>query len=124
MRFASLSLSPVQNILDVHARHLVLVAGSPARTWSRSWTQRSPRCRARRCSEHWYRHRTDIEALNKGAKHGAALRHLPSANRTINTVWRRPRRKPPLDAPGNTGSKVLAALAIDPANVRRFLWHG
>ncbi len=37
--------------------------------------------------EHWYRHRTDIEALNKDAKHGAALRHLPSADRMINTVW-------------------------------------
>lgn len=37
--------------------------------------------------EWWYRHRTDIEALNKDAKHGAALRHLPSANRQINTVW-------------------------------------
>ncbi len=28
--------------------------------------------------EWWYRHRTDIEALNKDAKFGAALRHLPS----------------------------------------------
>lgn len=37
--------------------------------------------------EHWYRHRTDIEALNKDAKHGTALRHLPSADRMINTVW-------------------------------------
>ena len=37
--------------------------------------------------EWWYRHRTDIEALNKDAKHGTALRHLPSANRQINTVW-------------------------------------
>ena len=37
--------------------------------------------------EHWYRHRTDIEALNKDAKHGAALRHLPSKDRTVNTVW-------------------------------------
>lgn len=37
--------------------------------------------------EWWHRHRTDIEALNKDAKHGTALRHLPSANRTINTVW-------------------------------------
>ena len=37
--------------------------------------------------EWWYRHRTDIEALNKDAKHGTALRHLPSANRQVNTVW-------------------------------------
>lgn len=37
--------------------------------------------------EYWYRHRTDIEALNKDAKHGAALRHLPSADRMVNTVW-------------------------------------
>jgi hypothetical protein len=38
-------------------------------------------------TEHWYRHRTDIEALNKDGKHGAALRHLPSADRDINQVW-------------------------------------
>jgi hypothetical protein len=38
-------------------------------------------------TEWWYRHRTDIEALNKDAKHGAALRHLPSANRRVNSVW-------------------------------------
>lgn len=37
--------------------------------------------------EWWYRHRTDIEALNKDAKHGAALRHLPSADRRVNGVW-------------------------------------
>ncbi len=37
--------------------------------------------------EWWYRHRTDIEALNKDAKLGAALRHLPSANLRVNTVW-------------------------------------
>jgi hypothetical protein len=37
--------------------------------------------------EHWYRHRTDIEALNRDAKHGAALRHLPSGSRTVNTAW-------------------------------------
>lgn len=38
-------------------------------------------------TEWWYRHRTDIEALNKDAKHGAALRHLPSADRRVNSVW-------------------------------------
>ena len=37
--------------------------------------------------EWWYRHRTDIEALNKDAKHGAALRHLPSADHRVNSVW-------------------------------------
>jgi hypothetical protein len=37
--------------------------------------------------EHWYRHRTDIEALNRDAKLGAALRHLPSGSRTVNNVW-------------------------------------
>jgi hypothetical protein len=37
--------------------------------------------------EHWYRHRTDIEALNKDGKHGAALRHMPSADPDINQVW-------------------------------------
>ncbi|NLT53909.1 MAG: IS1380 family transposase [Actinomycetales bacterium] len=38
-------------------------------------------------TEYWHRHRTDIEALNKDAKHGAALRHLPSADQTVNRVW-------------------------------------
>ena len=38
-------------------------------------------------TEHWYRHRTDIEALNKDAKHGAALRHMPSADADVNRVW-------------------------------------
>jgi hypothetical protein len=37
--------------------------------------------------EHWYRHRTDIEALNRDAKNGAALRHLPSGDRAVNAVW-------------------------------------
>lgn len=37
--------------------------------------------------EWWYRHRTDIEATIRDAKHGAALRHLPSADHTVNTVW-------------------------------------
>jgi hypothetical protein len=31
--------------------------------------------------------RTDIEDRIRDAKHGAALRHLPSGNRTVNTVW-------------------------------------
>ena len=37
--------------------------------------------------EWWYRHRTDIEALNKDGKHGAALRHMPSASHAVNSVW-------------------------------------
>lgn len=37
--------------------------------------------------EYWYRHRTDIEALNKDAKHGAALRHMPYGDYTVNEVW-------------------------------------
>lgn len=37
--------------------------------------------------EFWYRHRTDIEELNKNAKHGTALRHLPSASHAANSVW-------------------------------------
>jgi hypothetical protein len=37
--------------------------------------------------EHWYRHRTDIEALNRDAKHGAAARHAPSGKKTVNRVW-------------------------------------
>ncbi len=38
-------------------------------------------------TEHWYRHRTDIEALNRDGKHGAALRHMPSADPDINQIW-------------------------------------
>lgn len=37
--------------------------------------------------EHWHRHRTDIEDRIRDAKHGAALRHLPSGNRDANTIW-------------------------------------
>jgi hypothetical protein len=37
--------------------------------------------------EAWHRMRTDIEDRIRDAKHGAALRHLPSATRTANTVW-------------------------------------
>ena len=37
--------------------------------------------------EAWHRMRTDIEDRIRDAKHGAALRHLPSGNRTVNTVW-------------------------------------
>jgi hypothetical protein len=37
--------------------------------------------------EAWHRSRTDIEDRIRDAKHGAALRHLPSGNRTVNTIW-------------------------------------
>jgi hypothetical protein len=37
--------------------------------------------------EHWYRHRTSIENVFRDSKHGAALRHLPSGYREINTAW-------------------------------------
>jgi DDE family transposase len=37
--------------------------------------------------EWWYRHRTDIEALNKDGKLGAGLRHLPSGSHAVNSVW-------------------------------------
>lgn len=39
--------------------------------------------------EHWYRHRTTIENLFRDAKHGAALRHLPSGYVEVNTAWLR-----------------------------------
>ena len=38
-------------------------------------------------AEAWHRMRTDIEDRIRDAKHGAALRHLPSGNRAANTVW-------------------------------------
>ena len=37
--------------------------------------------------EHWYRHRTTIENIFRDAKHGAALRHLPSGYPEVNTAW-------------------------------------
>jgi hypothetical protein len=37
--------------------------------------------------EHWYRHRTSIENIIRDSKHGAALRHLPSGYREVNTAW-------------------------------------
>jgi Transposase DDE domain group 1 len=37
--------------------------------------------------EAWHRMRTDIEDRIRDAKHGAALRHLPSASRAANNVW-------------------------------------
>jgi hypothetical protein len=38
-------------------------------------------------AEAWHRMRTDIEDRIRDAKHGAALRHLPSGDRRVNTVW-------------------------------------
>ena len=37
--------------------------------------------------EHWFRGRADIETQIKDAKLGAGLRHPPSADPTVNTVW-------------------------------------
>jgi DDE family transposase len=37
--------------------------------------------------EAWFRRRTDIEDRIREAKHGAALRRLPSGSATVNTVW-------------------------------------
>ena len=37
--------------------------------------------------EYWYRHRTEIENIFRDAKHGAALRHLPSGHPEVNTAW-------------------------------------
>ena len=37
--------------------------------------------------EHWYRHRTQVENLFRDAKHGAALRHLPSGSPQVNRAW-------------------------------------
>jgi hypothetical protein len=37
--------------------------------------------------EAWHRMRTDIEDRIRDAKHGAGLRHLPSGDRAVNTVW-------------------------------------
>jgi len=37
--------------------------------------------------EAWHRMRTDIEDRFRDAKHGAALRHLPSGTRAANNIW-------------------------------------
>ncbi|CAI7976114.1 Tnp_DDE_dom domain-containing protein [Frankia sp. Hr75.2] len=37
--------------------------------------------------EHWFRGRADIETQIKDVKLGAGLRHLPSADPAVNTVW-------------------------------------
>ncbi len=37
--------------------------------------------------EAWHRARTDIEDRIRDAKHGASLRHLPSGEQAVNTVW-------------------------------------
>jgi len=37
--------------------------------------------------ERWHRGRTDIEDRIRDAKHGAALRHMPSGNPEVNAVW-------------------------------------
>jgi Transposase DDE domain group 1 len=37
--------------------------------------------------EVWHRGRASVEDRIRDAKHGAALRHLPSGNRTVNTIW-------------------------------------
>jgi hypothetical protein len=37
--------------------------------------------------EHWYRQRTTIENIFRDSKHGAALRHLPSGYKEVNTAW-------------------------------------
>jgi DDE family transposase len=37
--------------------------------------------------EHWYRHRTSIENVFRDAKHGVALRHLPSGHPEVNRAW-------------------------------------
>ena len=38
-------------------------------------------------AEHWYRHRTAVENVFRDAKHGAALRHLPSGHPEVNRAW-------------------------------------
>jgi hypothetical protein len=35
----------------------------------------------------WHRRGAGVEALNKEAKHGAALRHMPSGHWPVNQVW-------------------------------------
>jgi hypothetical protein len=37
--------------------------------------------------EHWYRHRTQVENVFRDAKHGVALRHLPSGHPEVDRAW-------------------------------------
>ena len=54
--------------------------------------------------EHWYRHRTSIENVFRDAKHGAALRHLPSGYPQVNTAWMWVRCSRPASPAGCTSS--------------------
>jgi hypothetical protein len=67
--------------------------------------------------EAWHRMRTDIEDRIRDAKHGAALRHLPSGNRTVNTVWMWAARCwPSICPPGcrNSADSTVATDAAEP----------
>jgi Transposase DDE domain group 1 len=68
--------------------------------------------------EHWYRHRTQIESLFRDAKHGAALRHLPSGYPQVNRAW----MWGALLAAGLTG--WLHQLTATPAPDGSLLGHG
>jgi len=68
--------------------------------------------------EHWYRHRTQIENLFRDAKHGAALRHLPSGYPQVNRAW----MWGALLAAGLTG--WLHQLTATPASDGSLLGHG
>ena len=54
--------------------------------------------------EHWHRHRTQIENIFRDAKHGAALRHLPSGYAEVNTAGWGARCWPPASPAGCTSS--------------------
>ena len=56
-------------------------------TRSSSPTSTSPPATQAAQVEHWYRHRTQVENLFRDAKHGAALRHLPSGHPEVNRAW-------------------------------------
>ena len=68
--------------------------------------------------EHWYRHRTQVENVFRDAKHGAALRHLPSGHPEVNRAW----MWGALLAASLTG--WLHQLTATPAPDGRLLGHG
>jgi Transposase DDE domain len=64
-----------------------LAATSPVYGYSFIVTNLDVSTGAAAAVQHWYRHRTQIENLFRDAKHGAALRHLPSGYPEVNRAW-------------------------------------
>ena len=81
------TLHPDQRALPLPELAELAATDPSTATRSSSPTSTSPPARQPPQVEHWYRHRTQIENLFRDAKHGAALRHLPSGHPEVNRAW-------------------------------------